>query len=723
MFQPTGTPVGELIVRNGKRKGTRLPLRPVTVIGSADGCDIRLTGDGVGLAHCVIGLTANGPALRAGFAGRTLVNGSPYDEALLADGDELKVGPCVFQVAWTPAGPQLPPPCETLPTQAAQLADLLDDRHKQVTDHEGQLADARAALRLDRDRVEAVREEADRLKQEAKELHREAARKRDRIGRLSARFVGRMRRKWHTARKDLAAERTTLDQDRSRFAAEVADFTTIRAAFHAEAAETRDRLRTAWAELDAQRKRVAGDRAEANDFAAKQDAALEARAADLAGREKAVADARAKLDRDTMGLRAEAVGLEARVQNARAVVEELEKKREQLRMQVLAPPKDRDTLAEVRVALDRLKDRDLAAWTTELDERDRKLEADRAALVAVKAGLDRDLADLADRRTVLAEQVGLLAAARAQWQQAETRTLAEMEDLARDLRHRDQHLDVREERLHKADARRREDAYELWQLRLKLEAWQTRLTAVERRWHAERELREADFAGRVQALAQREAGFDAALVRWEEAHERDLERLRSELDQWSADRYRLARAAADYERQRQEVLGELVTHAARATAAEELVAGAVHDGGSDRVGRRLDVLRKRWERAFTKLRDEAADRGTAAAGELALLDSRYKELLRLLSNVVEREADLNSRLARADLAAHTAAPPPVVRVVTSDVALSGELVTLREEVERMAGVLLAAGVPEPPEGLLPWGAEDPADGPNVLPFDGQSRAA
>src|SRR5205814_93397 len=33
------SPTGELVVRNGKRKGTRLPLRhPATVIGSADGC-------------------------------------------------------------------------------------------------------------------------------------------------------------------------------------------------------------------------------------------------------------------------------------------------------------------------------------------------------------------------------------------------------------------------------------------------------------------------------------------------------------------------------------------------------------------------------------------------------------------------------------------------------------------------------------------------------------
>ena len=41
MSEPTDPlPAGELVVRNGKRRGTRLPLRgPATVIGSADGCD------------------------------------------------------------------------------------------------------------------------------------------------------------------------------------------------------------------------------------------------------------------------------------------------------------------------------------------------------------------------------------------------------------------------------------------------------------------------------------------------------------------------------------------------------------------------------------------------------------------------------------------------------------------------------------------------------------
>ena len=58
---------------------------------------------------------------------------------------------------------------------------------------------------------------------------------------------------------------------------------------------------------------------------------------------------------------------------------------------------------------------------------------------------------------------------------------------------------------------------------------------------------------------------------------------------------------------------------------------------------------------------------------------------------------------------------------------SAELVALRDEVERMANVLLEAEYPEPPDppdGELPWGSDDgPADRTDVLPFTPANRAA
>ena len=54
---------------------------------------------------------------------------------------------------------------------------------------------------------------------------------------------------------------------------------------------------------------------------------------------------------------------------------------------------------------------------------------------------------------------------------------------------------------------------------------------------------------------------------------------------------------------------------------------------------------------------------------------------------------------------------------------SAELAALREEFERMATVLLEAGVPDLPPEALPWAAEDVDCEPDVLPFAPLARAA
>jgi chromosome segregation protein len=727
---PESPPAGELVVRNGKQRGARLPLKhPLLLIGSGDGCDVRLGADGVEPVHCAIVPTPGGPTLRCVAPAEVLINGTPRAEMLLDDGDEVKVGPCVFAVAWLPWAE--PTPAETLPAEAAQIADILDERQRQIAEQEEQLAEARAGLRRDRDQDTDGRKEVERLKRQTKAMHREAARERDRVRRLAPRFLRRVEERWAGVRADLEAQGAALDEYRERLAAEAARFEATRSEFHTTAAATRDQLRADWAALDAQRKRFAAERAEADQYFAKQEEAVEARAADVAARAKSIGEERQKQARATAALRTEAAGLEARAQHTRAVVEELERKREALQAELLAlrPAPTAELPPESGVALDRHKDRDLHAWATELDAQERQLNEQRAGLAALKAGLERDAADLADGRRVVAEQLAQLAAARSQWQEMERRTVAEMEDLAHDLGHRERDLGVRGQRLMRADARRREDAYDLWRLRLRLEAWQTRLMAVESRWHTEREAREAAFAERVRAQHHRESQILELFSRWERAREEERDRLRAELQLWADDRANLAKAAAEYDRQAREVVGELMVHAARAMSSEELVKETMAAGGSKRITRRLEVLRKRWEREFARRVKEIDARRAAAAAERARLDERYRELHAFLAEVADREAEANGRMAQAELTALTELPAeaaPVIRLAEE----SAELAVLREEVERMAAVLLEARLPEPPDPpdtALPWSAEAPSSAaterPDVLPFPAAAWAA
>ena len=590
----------------------------------------------------------------------------------------------------TPAGAQPRP-------ESTQIADL---------------ADARAALRRDRERVAPDRAEADRLLLAAQGVHAEAVRRRDRTKRLAYRYARRVRQKWAAARAELHAARAAQDEARGQFTAEVARFEIARSDFHVAAAEERERLREGWAALESQRRRAAGEWTETTEYFTKQETALVARAADLAGRERAVIADRKKLEGEAAGLRAEAAGLEARVANTREVAGELERTRDRLRAELLgslAPP-DREVPAELRVALDRRADRDLTGWADELDARDKLLTKEKAAVAAVKAALDRENADLGDRRRVLAEQFTLLATARGQWQDAERRTVGEMEDLARGLGERERDLDARGERLARADARRREDAYEAWQFRLRLEAWQSKLTLVEQQWHAERERRDAAHARRVAKLTRREAEVEAVVARQERARDGERARLGAELRLWSEARSRMADAADEYDRRSREVLTELVTHAARALASEELVAGA----DSGRARRRFEVMRKRWEGVFRRKLGEIDARRAAAAADHARLDDRYREWQRFLADVVEREASGNTLAGRADAAAvagwtafDAGGEPQPERVERP--ATPAELAVLRAEFERMAAVLIDAAAPEPPDADLPWADDEIID--------------
>jgi chromosome segregation ATPase len=342
-------------------------------------------------------------------------------------------------------------------------------------------------------------EERERLLSEARTAHREANRERNRVRKLA----GRYSRKLHAT---LATARAQIESDRLAIDAKIAKLNQSRSDFHAASAADRDQLRDAWSELEARQKRLTEEWEEANRFQAEQAAALAARAEEFAARENAETSIRMQLQREIVALREEAIALEARVRNTREVVNELEQRRAELQMEVMAAALPlAEPQVEFQVALDRIADRDLAKWTAELEEREARLKQEVAAVQMHFSGVAKDKAELADRRRILAEQFAQLAAARAQWQDAERATVIEMEQLATTLRRRETELDAREQRLTRADSRRREDSYELWQLRLRLEAWQSKIVAYEMKWHTEREQMEADFAHREAELAQRQS--------------------------------------------------------------------------------------------------------------------------------------------------------------------------------------------------------------------------
>ena len=90
-----------LKIAGGSKAGTEIPVRgPECVIGRGDDCHLRTQSDAVSRHHCVIRTSENEVTVRdLGSRNGTFVNGEQVtQDAVLLDGDHLRVGPLEFQV-------------------------------------------------------------------------------------------------------------------------------------------------------------------------------------------------------------------------------------------------------------------------------------------------------------------------------------------------------------------------------------------------------------------------------------------------------------------------------------------------------------------------------------------------------------------------------------------------------------------------------------------------
>ncbi len=90
-----------LTVLQGSKAGTEIKIHgPECLIGRGDDCHLRTQSDAVSRRHCVIRAAENEVTIKdLGSRNGTFVNGEQVSqEAVLLDGDHLRVGPLEFQV-------------------------------------------------------------------------------------------------------------------------------------------------------------------------------------------------------------------------------------------------------------------------------------------------------------------------------------------------------------------------------------------------------------------------------------------------------------------------------------------------------------------------------------------------------------------------------------------------------------------------------------------------
>ena len=674
--------VGELVVRNGKKAGTVVPLSlPVTVIGRSAVCDVRLAATGVADFHCLITVTPAGPVLRSWKPEITRLNDKPTAASLLQHGDELKVGPCVFEFHWAGA------PADADPTAKPALPpDLL-----------AQVVQARELFRLERDRetAEAAERSAelDRRSERVQKLREQAKAERTKSRLVYRRFLKRMKTKWSAERKRVEAERGQLSRDQIARTSQVERVEKDRERLTSQLDDYKQRLYAAWELLAENQRRLLADRQQAEEWLARQTDLLDRRSRELDDQQRKLVDNRATLETRVGSLVTEIAGLEARAMNTRAILRQLEDKRaiSDTLAGTLAVSGTHPSL----VALDtptfptgnvHEADRLLA----DLHESNQAVARERAKLAVQRAELDRHTEDLTDQRAILVEQVAALAAARDHWQSNEHTTVVELEGLARAVRSRELAVDDRERELLDAERERRKREYDLWQLRVRLEGWQAALAAHEATAAADRDRADAELDAKRELCTRWQSSLEGVQQAWSTLRDQERAHFLNECAYWSEARERYTTAATEADRARTTFLAEIEKLAARAMAIEEA-------NGAD--ARRVRVLRKQWEKHFARQRKALDARKATVTADQTRTDDRLRELRSLATEVFDRQTTHSTDRLHTDREALVASL--VVEERSHALSLETarrergerELAELRAEIDRLSRLL---SEPAPP---------------------------
>lgn len=715
----------ELIVQNGRLKGSSKPLHPpLSLIGRADGCDIRLNVEGVRPLHCVLVHTPQGLVLRdLQGGGGTLVNGQPTATGLLQNGDLLAIGPFRFQVRVTASfvarlvGPALKnsPEREALRIQAAavaaqqtalieeesrlqqrrvtleqqekQLASHLEDKRRRLVELRDQTREAYGLLKKERAAHDAhmieARAELDTVRHETDDRREEARAERQRLKALHRRMKSRWHRHWAAERERMSQREAELVRQRETLEKERQGLVEARLAFNAEREIGRRELRVAWDQLH--REKIEEEEQQGRDRAelAEQAAALDDREAALAEVERELIDEQQHWQEVRRKLEREVEGLDSRARNYRRKISDCEEEIARLDSRRSEPQTSSDEVENPSTPVAATLPAPPAATNPE--------PAAEARLVF----LERLAGELADQRFQLMEQCQQLVQARERWQQHRRTAAVELESLGRRLLEREHAIAGREQMLEAAEQQLRRQQAETLHLQRHLEGWQARMTARETGWEGERDRLLAELQAREKVAAGRLHAVDQLHQRWVKRRQREIEWLQSERaaseklrrecvtlrDEWlrraaalEQEQRRLAEQALAMEQLQQETLGQ----ADNASAA----------------GKRLERLRKRWASQSAAARQAVAQQREELRAEAERVEQFNARLQTHAAKLAAREADLSRRQTewehsriqsedevtglREELASQSARSSRYERQV-------GEL---RDEVERLARLFL-----------------------------------
>jgi hypothetical protein len=725
--QPGPPCYGDLVVRNGRLKGVRRALAsPLTLMGQAPLCEVRLHVEGINPIHCVLALGPGGVTLRdLGSESGTLVNGERVSQHLLKHGDVIHIGPFQFvyelpeglpaeslwpdqsgmqaerdalrvqaaavaaqQAGLTEEELKLEQRRVALKRQEEQLSRHLEERRNKLQQLQHQIKEEKAQLHAahveeekwqteSRDGITRVRGELD---QALKQSHKE----RQRCVELRKRLKKRWKRHWQAAEaamqqrgQQMQTEQQRLHKEAEALQREREVFRDSRLRYNGDMELGRRQLQDAWQELNKEKQRWQETQAQQQKELRQQSQAVDTRVAALVAGERRLAEQQQHWQHRQATLVKDVDGLENRLRN----------QRHKLEQEAQAVPGTTQPAAPTLP--------DAPAPQPEI----------RTPVPVAPEALSTLAGELADQRSHLAEQWQRVLELQDGWHKERSQLAGELEEAAQRLRTQEERLEERqqqilaqEETLSQRAQQLQERQEELSRLRCSLEARQARLTAQGGAWEREHTQIVADVQGRERIAAAR-------VQRCVEVDQRRARRVRHEIEQLLAGQKRCAEVRQQYlvlwkecQERRAGLTQEQQAAATEALALERLreeTLSQVEDGPA--AEKRLERLRRQSRAVLLRAEQELEKANQELLVEHRQLDLRGKEMDKREAGAInlawerEREQTQWEQQQLAYQEEEQQRKQELARLQLEHQRDTRQVRELNEEVERIARLLIEEG--------------------------------
>jgi hypothetical protein len=526
---------------------------------------------------------------------------------------------------------------------------------------ENEVADSRKQMQLDRRRLQALRQ---RLKQR---WHRQW-------------FAERAA--WQHRQEELTRREQQLELEKERFLKERAE------------------SEQSWMRRNSEIELGGRELQDSREELLKSQKTLQQREADLAEREAKLVAEKRHWEQTLPSLAKEAEGLENRTRHQRLKLAELEQtvagqERKASGGAFFPSPGLKAWAREKRATGPDLQTAFLASQSTaiggqlseETQERITHLRAWEAGLDQYWVALEKSAGDLADQRLHLAEQCERLALAEKRCHEDREAARERQQAVEGILRSRQQEME-------KISAALRQQQEAVAQTQTYLEAIQARLTARTVACEGKRQCWTIQLCSREELVERMLIIISELHGQWRERHRQECEQIRTQREELQGARRDLGahrdlwlQRCEELEREKRALLRRLLSLDKDRSVPQKKSQRLAGKKLFLKWGRRFAVLSTTLERTLVQERE-------ALRSEAAILEERFAQLQMQSEKIAERETDLASREI-AHEHSRMLAEPANARMrqelqTLNDLreAYERQMVELKEEVERLAGLLL-----------------------------------